>query len=134
MRINDFMVWISDESKGELWRISHREIFDDLGEKGKVNPEETIKIIDALERVFKGEEPDDILKIAKLNNPTGKPPELLLKAYKWIWGQEDCNYPDGKGRSMSWEGWVKDKAGIWIKTGEGIIDLRDKLRCETKKK
>jgi len=27
--------------------------------------------------------------------------KLLLKAYKWIWGQEDCNYPEGEGREMS---------------------------------
>ncbi len=133
MKISDFMVWIYDESKGELWRISHKEIFNDLEEKGKVNPEETIKIIDALERVFVGEEPYDILKTAKLNNPTGESPELLLKTYKWIWGQEDCNYPNLKGRNMSWEGWEK-KDEKWVKNGNGIIDLREKLRYNIKKK
>lgn len=56
----------------------------------------------------------------------GELPELLLKAYKWIWGQEDCNYPDGKGRAMSWEGWKKvDKT--WVKTGQGLRDLRNRL-------
>jgi putative aldouronate transport system substrate-binding protein len=29
-------------------------------------------------------------------------PEVLIKAYKWIWGQEDVNYPNGDGRKMSW--------------------------------
>jgi len=24
-----------------------------------------------------------------------------MKAYKWIWGQEDVNYPSGEGRDMS---------------------------------
>ena len=27
--------------------------------------------------------------------------ETILKAYKWIWGQEDCNYPKGQGRWLS---------------------------------
>ena len=109
----DFMVWIYNPNKSTLWLISHKDIYHDLEEKGKVNPTETIKIINVLERVFNGEDPDDILKTTKLNNPVGQNPEVLLKAYKWIWGQEDCNYPDGKGRDMSWE---------------GIVDLREKLR------
>jgi len=44
------------------------------------------------------------LKDTKLNNPTGEHPEVLLKAYKWIWGQEDCNYPEGEGRERSMKG------------------------------
>jgi len=100
----DFMVWVYNLNDSTLWLISHKDIYNDLEEKGKVNPNETIKIIDALERVFNGEEPDDVLKIAKLNRPAGEPPEVLLKAYKWIWGQEDCNYPEGEGREMSMRG------------------------------
>jgi len=127
IRREDFMVWIYNPEDATLWLISHKDIYKDLEEKGNIHPSETIKIIDALERVFHGEEPDDVLKTTDLNNPAGEPPELLLKAYKWIWGQEDCNYPEGKGRSMSWEGWEK-KEGDWIKTGEGIVDLRERLK------
>ncbi len=123
----DFMVWVYNPNNSTLWLISHKDIYDDLKEKGEVNPRETIKIIDALERVFNGEEPSDVLKTARLNNPTGEFPELLLKAYKWVWGQEDCNYPEGKVRAMSWEGWRKEQ-GKWVKTGSGIVDLRNKLR------
>ncbi len=123
----DFMVWVYNPNDSTLWLITHEDIKNDLKGKGKINPEETIKIIDALERVYNGEEPDDVLKTTKLNNPTGEHPELSLKAYKWIWGQEDCNYPEGKGRAMSWEGWKKEK-GQWIKTGDGIVDLREELR------
>ena len=43
----------------------------------------------------------DVLATQQLENPNGELPELLLKAYKWIWGQEDCNYPEGEGREMS---------------------------------
>lgn len=97
----DFMVWVYNPSDSTLWLISHKDIYDELEEKGKVNPIEAVKIIDALERVFDGEEPNDVLKTTKLNNPTGELPEVLFKSYKWIWGQEDCNYPEGEGREMS---------------------------------
>ena len=100
----DFMVWVYDPANSTLWLISHKDILNDLKEKGTIEPDETIKIINALERVFDGEEPDDVLKNSELNNPTGEPPEVLLKAYKWIWGQEDCNYPEGEGREMSMNG------------------------------
>jgi len=101
IRREDFMVWIYNPEDFTLWLISHKDIYKDLEEKGKVNPRETINIIDALERVFNGEEPDDVLNSVDLSNPVGEPAELLLKAYKWIWGQEDCNYPEGMGREMS---------------------------------
>jgi len=103
-RKEDFMVWIYNPNDLTLWLISHKDIYKNLEEKGKLDPEETIKIIDALEKVFNGVDPDDILKDTKLNNPTGEHPEVLLKAYKWIWGQEDCNYPEGEGREMSMKG------------------------------
>jgi hypothetical protein len=122
----DFMVWVYNPNDLTLWLITHGDIKNDLEEKGKVNPIETIKIIDALEEVYNGKEPDEVLKDMDLSNPCKEQPELLLKAYKWIWGQEDCNYPEGKGRAMSWEGW-EWKRGQWIKT-DGIVDLRERLR------
>lgn len=134
LKRDDFMVWIYNPKDDSLWLISHRNIFDDLEEKAKCNPKETINIIQALERVYDGEEPDNALKEMGLKNPCGELPEVLLKAYKWIWGQEDCNYPPPvyKGRVMSWEGWRKAKKGEkaeddWVKTGEGILDLKEKL-------
>ena len=99
----DFLVFIYEPSKNGLWLISHKNILEDLEEKANVNPKETIKIIEALDRVFKGEEPDRVLQDLNLTNPTGEEPEVLMKAYKWIWGQEDCNYPSLKGRDMSME-------------------------------
>jgi hypothetical protein len=100
----DFMVWIYNPKDSALWLISHKDIFTDIEEKGKVSSEAAVQIINALERVFNGEEPDEILESLQLNIPVGEPPEVLLKAYKWIWGQEDCNYPDGEGREMSMKG------------------------------
>lgn len=102
---DDFMVWIYQPKDNSLWLISHKNILNDLEEKGKISPIDTIQIIGALERVFHGEEPDDILRQVELNNPCHQEPEVLMKAYKWIWGQEDSNYPPPlQGRDMSMKG------------------------------
>ena len=98
-----------------------------------MDPQETVKILDVFEKVYNGEEPDAVLSTMNLSNPCGETPELLIKAYKWIWGQEDCNYPDGKGRAMSWERWKKVN-NEWIKTGKGLKDLRDRLLERIRKK
>ena len=41
--------------------------------------------------MYNGKDPNDILKNTSFENPSGENPEALLKAYKWIWGQEDVN-------------------------------------------
>jgi len=103
IRREDFMVWVYNPVDSSLWLISHKDIQEDIKIKGQRDPAGTVKIIDALERVYNGEDPEDILQSIDLPNPEGEPPELILKAYKWIWGQEDCNYPEGEGRAMSWK-------------------------------
>ena len=112
----DFMVWVYSPVDSSLWLISHKDIYKDIELKGETNPQATIKIIDALERVCNGEEPDLVLDNMTLSNPAGELPEVLLKAYKWIWGQEDSNYPTGEGREMS------------MKT---IRELRDSLKTKS---
>ncbi|MDD5553858.1 MAG: glutamyl-tRNA amidotransferase [Candidatus Omnitrophica bacterium] len=106
LKRDDFMVWIHDPKKDTLWLISHKNIFEDLEEKAMRNKKEALRIIEALAKVYKGSDPDIVLKKMKLRNPFGEKPEVLLKAYKWIWGQEDCNYPPPKykGREMSMNG------------------------------
>lgn len=123
----DFMVWVYDPDEKTLWLVKHKDIYKDLEEKGSLDPREAVKVLDALERVYNGDDPDDVLRESRPVARVGEPPDLLLKAYKWIWGQEDCNYPTGKGRTMSWEGWEK-KEGEWVRTGEGLADLREELR------
>jgi hypothetical protein len=130
IRKEDFFVFIYDPREQTLWQITHKQIYDDLQKKAEINPIATVKILECFERVYNGEEPDDILKQTVLENPCGENPEALLKAYKWIWGQEDVNYPTGKGRAMSWEGWEK-QGDKWIKTGTGLKDLLQKLKGET---
>lgn len=115
---NDFMVFIFEPSTNELWLISHQ-ILSDLEDKSKVSTEETIKIIDGLKMVCDGKEPDLALKEFPISTSTGLSPELLYKVYKWIWGQEDCNYPTKQGRWLSMD---------------AILEFQNKLKkCELQK-
>ncbi len=98
---DDFMVFLNESNKE--WRISHEELFNDLKNKINQNSTEAKKVILALKRIHAGEEPEEVLS----ENPQlgeslhGYAPDLILKVYKWIWGQEDCNYPNGEGRNYS---------------------------------
>ena len=62
----DFMVWIFNPTDSTLWLISHKDIYNDLELKGNKDADKTVKIIDALEAVYDGEEPDDILRLEYL--------------------------------------------------------------------
>lgn len=129
MRKEDFFVFIYNPQEQTLWQISHNQIYDDLFEKSQNDKKQTIELLQAFERVYMGEEPDAVLEKMKIDTSTSENPEVLLKAYKWIWGQEDVNYPTGKGRAMSWEGWKKENKEM-IKTGTGLKDLLIKLQSE----
>ncbi len=104
MRKEDFFVFIYDPSEQSLWQITHKQILEDLYQKADADRRATVDILEAFKKVYNGEDPDDVLQAVRLQNPVGENPEALLKAYKWIWGQEYVNYPTGQGRSMSWEG------------------------------
>ncbi|MFZ3156787.1 MAG: hypothetical protein WA124_04680 [Smithella sp.] len=129
IRKEDFFVFIYNPVEKTLWQISHGQIYEDILVKSQNDKEHAIKLLQALELVYLGEEPDAVLKKIKIDIHTGESPEALLKAYKWIWGQEDVNYPTGKGRAMSWEGWEKIDDEM-VKTGTGLKDLLIKLKKE----
>jgi len=132
MRKEDFFVFIYNPNEQTLWQISHAQIYDYLVERSQHDKKEAIQLIKAFEKVYNGKEPDDVLRAANLRTSVDYNAEALLKAYKWIWGQEDVNYPTGKGRAMSWEGWGKDKEKKeLVKTGTGLKDLLDRLIKET---
>lgn len=100
----DFLVFIFNPADNSLWQISHQQILDDITEKSQVDPESTKTLIDLFEKVLNGTDPVDLVgDIASLSFTVGESPEALLKVYKWIWGQEDVNYPTGEGRLMSWK-------------------------------
>lgn len=129
IRKEDFFVFIYNPQDRTLWQISHKQIYDDLVEKSQNDKKQAIKLLQAFEQVYLGKEPDDVLQELKIATSSGEIPEVLLKAYKWIWGQEDVNYPTGKGRAMSWEGWEKANDEM-VKTGTGLKDLLEKLQSE----
>jgi hypothetical protein len=125
---DDFFVFIFTPPD-QLWQITHEQIREDLEEKSKADPVHAKEILKALEQVYNGIELDDkIITQLDFKNRTGESPEALIKAYKWIWGQEDVNYPPPKykGRTMSWEGW-KQQDKKWVQTGTGIKDLLENL-------
>lgn len=110
----DYMVWVHDVEKHYLWLISHKDILEDLKEKSEESTTETLKLIELLERTYDGGEPNGFkADINKIKLTVGESPELILKVYKWIWGQEDCNYPPPKmGRAMSMEGIIQLKKDL----------------------
>lgn len=62
-------------------------------------------LLDYLEKTYNGKEPEDFIKeIRNLHITSRKTPEALIKAYKWIWSQEDVNYPTKASRALSWQG------------------------------
>lgn len=109
----DILVFIYNPENSELWQISHKQILEDIKSKCEENPEEGRKLIALLEKTLNGEEPTDFLAdILNLSFQVGERPEGLIKAYKWIWGQEDVNYPNGEGRFMSWEAYKELLASL----------------------
>lgn len=105
---NDFMVFIYYTSTGDLWLISHNEISEDIRAKYEYNSEMTVELLKGLFYVCNGAEPDLIIEKLGLKDTVGIDVETLLKVYKWIWGQEDCNYPNQKGRWLSMDGLLEE--------------------------
>ncbi len=105
---NDFMVFIYYISTGDLWLISHNEISEDIRAKYEYNSEMTVELLKGLFYVCNGAEPDLIIEKLGLKDTVGIDVETLLKVYKWIWGQEDCNYPNQKGRWLSMDGLLEE--------------------------
>lgn len=116
----DFFVWVYDPSEQTLWQITHKQIYADLELKAEVKPMGALIAIECLEKVHSGEEPDDVLRGKRdfVQDVPGEPVEILLKAYKWIWGQEDVNYPNGEGRNMSMKSILELKEKIQAKIGQ----------------
>ena len=101
---NDLVVYLYNPSEEVLWQVSHKDIADDLQEKFNTEPNHAKDILSALYNVCLGKEPDFVLKRIGNKELGGLSIEKILKLYKWIWGQEDCNYPSGEGRWKSMNG------------------------------
>ena len=110
---DDFMVFIFNPNEQSLWLISHSEISDDIADKYDYDEREGLLLIKGLYNVFCGEEPDDVIRRLQLHDTIGIPVETILKVYKWIWGQEDCNYPTKAGRWLSMKA-LLDRFGVHL--------------------
>lgn len=60
MRKEDFFVFIYNPSEQSLWQITHKQILEDLSQKAEVNHIATIEILKAFEKVYNGEDPDEV--------------------------------------------------------------------------
>lgn len=101
---NDLMVFIYDPEAETLWLISHSEILDDLLQKKEYDEASARNLVRGLFSVCRGNDPMVVIEMLHLHDTVGLPVETTLKVYKWIWGQEDCNYPNQKGRWLSMDG------------------------------
>ena len=100
----DIMVFIFDPTDESLWQITHDQIIEDVRVKVGEDKTQGKKLLFFFERTYNGEEPEDFIDdIRNLSFQSGEKPEALIKAYKWIWGQEDVNYPTKAGRALSWQ-------------------------------
>lgn len=100
----DIMVFIFDPTDESLWQITHDQIIEDVRAKVGEDKAQGKQLLTIFERTYNGEEPEDFIDdIRNLSFQSGEKPEALIKAYKWIWGQEDVNYPTQAGRALSWK-------------------------------
>ena len=85
----------------------HDDIFEDLSKKKKGSKKLYDKLFEALERIYKCEDPDDVYDDYKStfeSGDNGLPPELILKAVKWFFIEQDIRYWNWSGRMMFMDG------------------------------
>lgn len=79
----------------------HEDIFDDLKVKRQNNPTSYKRLHDAIERIYKCEDPEDVLpNYADLKIESGYSLELILKVIKWFFIEQDIRDWNYSGRGM----------------------------------
>ena len=97
---------------------THSSLKADFKKKCKEDPKISSALFSQIKKVQECKEPDWESK----NSLGGLPVEVLLHALKWVWIQEDRNYPSPKylGRRISWAGYLLFYYGdLDSKTAEG---------------
>ncbi len=100
----DFQVWVEKFDGDKDKRPSHKGIHADIHLKVKENPKGKAALFTAIERVWNCEEPDKVLSELPLQFSKGLSPELVLKALKWLFIEQDLTYWNYDGRMMLWSG------------------------------
>ena len=79
----------------------HDDIFDDLRLKKQKNPTMCVRLHQVLERVYKCEDPEDILpECEDIKFDVGHPVDLILKVIKWFLIEQDIRDWNYSGRQM----------------------------------
>ncbi len=96
----DFQVWVEKFEGGQDKRPSHKDILQDIRAKLTENKAEAIKLLEAIREVWNCKEPEKALETHRFNFENGFPVELLLKALKWLFIEQDITYWNYDGRAM----------------------------------
>ncbi len=98
----DFQVWVEKFADGKDGRPSHKDVLADLKGKQMEDPQKALELSALIERVWKCEEPGDVLKGSGLSFKSGWSIEMLLKILKWLFIEQDITYWNYDGRGMLW--------------------------------
>lgn len=100
----DFQVWVEKLDGEKDKRPSHGTIIEDIKLKLKESPNQRKALLTAIERVWNCEDPDKVLAEIPLKFKKGLTPELVLKALKWLFIEQDVTYWNYDGRMRLWRG------------------------------
>jgi hypothetical protein len=95
----DFQVWVEKLGGAKDKRPSHGDILNDVQKKIIEKPEKKIKLSEVLDKIWKCEDPDEVLSKFDLEYSTGYEIELLLKVLKWLFIEQDITYWNYSGRN-----------------------------------
>jgi hypothetical protein len=104
----DFQVYVEKFDGIKDKRPAHQHIFDDMRLKLKESPEQKEALLTAVERVWNCEDPDKICFEIPLKFTKGLSCELVLKAVKWLFIEQDVTYWNYDGRMMLWNSIKKE--------------------------
>ncbi len=79
---------------------SHDSVISDLRIKKAENPNEFLKLLKMIDRVWNCEEPIDVLKSAEIKFKGGVSVEAILYVLKWLFIEQDMTYWSYDGRAM----------------------------------
>jgi hypothetical protein len=100
----DFQVWVEKFDGQKDKRPGHPLMHEDIQIKLKENPKQKTLLMTSIERVWNCEDPDKVLAETSLKFTKGLSPELVLKALKWLFIEQDVTYWNYDGRMMLWRG------------------------------
>jgi hypothetical protein len=96
----DFQVWVEKFGGDADKRPSHSGIHEDIKLKLAKHLEQKQNLWQAIERTWNCEDPDKILAEIPLRFSHGLDVELILKALKWLFIEQDVTYWNYDGRMM----------------------------------